>query len=111
MVDKNTYDPRMAVNLFVFDVPFMTELDLPPPFIFAFFGYSKHLLLPSANGKLMRFGLPNQIDVVESSLKSGFDRRIIVDSDFNDLIESTRSIFDINRSIFDIFSIKSTVFD
>ena len=39
--------------------------------------------------KLMRFGLPNQIDVVESNLKSGFDRRIIVDSDYNDLIEST----------------------
>ena len=26
----------------------MTELDLPPPFIFAFVGYSKPLLLPSA---------------------------------------------------------------
>ena len=59
----------------------------------------------------MRFGLPNRIDVVESSLNSGFYRRIIVDSDFNDLIESTRSIFDINRSIFDINRLKLIVFD
>ena len=48
----------------------------------------------------MRFGLPNRIDIVESSLKSGFDRRIIVDSDFNDVIESTRSIFDILSIIY-----------
>ena len=51
--------------------------------------------------KLMRLGSPNRIDVVESNLKSEFDRRIIVDSDSNGLIESTRSIFDINRSIID----------
>ena len=44
----------------------------------------------------MRFGLPNRIDVVKSSLKSGFDRRIIVNSDFNRYkINLFRSIFDI----------------
>ena len=59
----------------------------------------------------MRFGLPNRSDVVESSLKSEFDRRIIVDSDFKDLIESTISIFDYIRSKIDLFSIKSTDFD
>ena len=59
----------------------------------------------------MRFGLPNRIDVVESSLKSEFDRRIIVDSDSNDLIESTMSIFDYIRAKIDLFLIKSIVFD
>ena len=59
----------------------------------------------------MRFGLPNRIDVVKSSLESGFDRRIIVDSDFNDLIESTMSIIDYIRSKIDLFSIKLIVFD
>ena len=44
------------------------------------------------NNKLMRFGLPNRIDVVEWNLKSEFDRRITVDSDSNDLIESMITI-------------------
>ena len=48
----------------------------------------------SQAAKLMRFGLSNRIEVVESNLKSGFDRRIIVYSDSNDLIESTILIFD-----------------
>ena len=38
--------------------------------------------------KLMRLGVPNRIDVVESNLESEFDCRILVDSDSNDLIES-----------------------
>ena len=59
----------------------------------------------------MRFGLPNRIDVVESNLESEFDCRIIVDSDVNDLIESTMSIIDYIRSKIDLFSIKSIVFD
>ena len=42
--------------------------------------------------KLMRLGSPNRIDVVELNLKSKFDRRIIVDSDSNDLIESSITI-------------------
>ena len=37
--------PRNPALIF----PFMTKLDLPPSFIFAFFGYSKPFLLPSAN--------------------------------------------------------------
>ena len=61
--------------------------------------------------KLMQFGLPNRIDVVESNLKSEYNRQIIVDSDFNDLIESTMSIIDYIRSKIDLFSIKSIVFD
>ena len=63
------------------------------------------------NIKLMRLGLPNRIDVVESSLKFKFDRQIIVDSDSNDLTESTISIFDYIRFKIDLFSIKSTFFD
>ena len=59
----------------------------------------------------MRLGSPNRIDVVESNLKSEFDRRIIVDSDSNDLIESTILIFDIIRSKIDLFSNKSIFFD
>ena len=51
--------------------------------------------------KLMRFGLPNRIDVVDSNLKSESERRIVVDSDSNDLIESTRSNMIYNRYIFD----------
>ena len=45
-------------------------------------------------GKLMRLGPPNRIDDFESNLKSEFERRIVVDSDTYDLIESTISIFD-----------------
>ena len=51
-------------------------------------------LRASETGKLMRCGPPNRIDDFESNLKSGLKRRIIVDSDFNDLIESMISIFD-----------------
>ena len=56
----------------------------------------------------MRLGVPNRIDVIESSLKSEFDVKL---SDSNDLIESTISIFDYIRSKIDLFSIKSTDFD
>ena len=59
----------------------------------------------------MQFGLPNRINVVESNLESEFDCRIIVDSDFNDLIELTMSIIDYIWSKIDLFSIKSIVFD
>ena len=34
--------------------------------------------------KLMRLGLPNRIDVVDSNLKSESERRIVVDSDSNE---------------------------
>ena len=57
--------------------------------------------IASVISKLMRLASANGIDVVESNLKSESERRILVDSDSNDLIESLRSIFDINRSIFD----------
>ena len=50
------------------------------------------MLAPCPWGKLMRLESPNRIDVIESNLKSDFDRRIIVDSDSNDLIESTITI-------------------
>ena len=46
------------------------------------------------SSKLMRLGVANRIDVFESNLESEIDRRIVVDSDSNDLIESTISIFD-----------------
>ena len=59
----------------------------------------------------MQLEVPNRIDVVESNLESEFDCRIIIDSDFNDLIESTMSIIDYIRSKIDLFSIKSIVFD
>ena len=51
--------------------------------------------------KLMPLASAKRIDVVESNLKSESERRILVDSDSNDLIESSRSIFDTNQSIFD----------
>ena len=65
--------------------------------------------------KLMRLVSANRIDIFKSKSQSEFDRPIIVDSDSNDLIESTSSIFDINRSIFDnnrsIFDINRSIFD
>ena len=57
----------------------------------------------------MRLGSPNRIDVVESNLKSEFDRRIIVDSDFNDLIESKINLFSIKSTDFDTKSIKRSI--
>ena len=43
--------------------------------------------ITSIQYKLMQLASPNRIDVVESNLKSESERRIIVDSDSNDLIE------------------------
>ena len=63
--------------------------------------------LIDVKGKLMRLGSPNRIDDFESNLKSESERRIVVDSDSNDLIESTRSNTIYNRSIFDYINIKS----
>ena len=57
--------------------------------------------------KLMQLGSPNWIDDFESNLKSESERRIVVDSDSNDLIESTRSNTIYNRSIFDYINKKS----
>ena len=56
--------------------------------------------------KLMRLGSPNRIDDFESNLKSESERRIVVNSDSNDLIESTRSNTIYNRSIFNYIDIK-----
>ena len=41
-------------------------------------------LLWIIDNKLMRFGLPNQIDVVDSNLKSESERQIVVNSDSNE---------------------------
>ena len=62
---------------------------------------SEFELLMIQFGKLMRLGLPNRIGLVESNLESEFDCPIIVDSDSNDLMESSISNTIYNRSIFD----------
>ena len=61
--------------------------------------------------KLMRLGSPNQIDVVESNLKSKFDRRITSFRISTIKIDSMIAIFDINGYKIDLFFIKSTFLD
>ena len=41
-------------------------------------------IIAMVNTKLMRLGVPNRIDVVDSNLKSESERRIVVDSDSNE---------------------------
>ena len=59
----------------------------------------------------MRLASANRIDIVESNLKSESERRIIVESDFNEYIESTRSIFDKIQFKINLLSIKSNFLD
>ena len=60
--------------------------------------------------KLMRLGSANRIDDFESKSRSEFDRRIIVDSDSNDLIKSSITIFDIKSIYFRLNRYKIDLF-